>query len=230
MKSLFYHQYSQKRIEKIINIFGETWFQNKRILELGCAHGDIGIEFLKLGSDVVFSDVRLEYLEDIDKRLKDQYNFNAGFAVLDNDNDYDLQQKFDLVLHMGLLYHLPNWRNDIKNTLKHSNLVILESTVTTNIKENNTMLELNSFDKDYGYCGNKNTRMYFTQEEVEKELTSNGCKFLRLDDKELNVENQWVDNQKITLIYDWTYDKYNSGYYNLIDGNVWFKRFWIVMK
>lgn len=230
MKSLFYEQYSQKRIDKIFDIFGKTWFQNRRILELGCAHGDIGIEFLKLGSNVVFTDARLEYLEDIDKRLKDQYNYNADFALLDNDNDYDLQQRFDLVLHMGLLYHLSNWRNDIKNALNHSNLMILESTVTASIEENGIVVGLNTDDQEYGYCSKKNTRTYFTQEEVEKELTLNGCKFLRLDDKELNVENQLAGNHTISLVYDWTYEKYNQGYYNLMGNNVWLKRFWIVMK
>jgi 2-polyprenyl-3-methyl-5-hydroxy-6-metoxy-1,4-benzoquinol methylase len=230
MKSLFYEQYYKKRLNKIVNIFGETWFQNKRILELGCAHGDIGMEFLRLGSEVVFSDERMEYLEDIDKRLKDLYNYSAGFALIDNDNDYDLNQKFDLVIHMGLLYHLQNWRNDITNALNHSNLMILESTVAANVAQNNTVLNLNDFDTVYGYCTKKNTRTYFTQEEVERELTNNGCKFLRLDDSELNVENQWLNNQKISFIYDWTYEKYISGCYEQMEGNVWFKRFWLVMK
>jgi hypothetical protein len=230
MKSLFYEQYYKKRANKIISIFGKSWFQNKKILELGCCHGDIGIEFLKLGSDLLFTDERMEYLEDIDKNLKKLYNYSAEYALIDHDKDYNLQKKFDLVIHMGLLYHLQNWRSDIKNALKHSDILILESTVTTNIEENNTILELNDNDKKYDYCTKKNTRTYFTQEEVEKELINNGCKFLRLDDKKLNVENNWVDNNKISLIYDWTYEKCNSGYYKTYEDNVWYKRFWLVLK
>jgi hypothetical protein len=108
--------------------------------------------------------------------------------------------------------------------------MILESTVAANVAQNNTVLNLNDFDTVYGYCTKKNTRTYFTQEEVERELTNNGCKFLRLDDSELNVENQWLNNQKISFIYDWTYEKYISGCYEQMEGNVWFKRFWLVMK
>jgi 2-polyprenyl-3-methyl-5-hydroxy-6-metoxy-1,4-benzoquinol methylase len=230
MKSLFYEQWYKSRVNKIINIFGESWFQNKQILELGCAHGDIGIEFLKLGADVVFTDERIEFLEDIDKNLKNLYNYSAEFALIDHDKDYSFNKKFDLIIHMGLLYHLQNWRNDIKNALKHSNIIILESTVTVNIEENNNILNLNDSDIKYGYSTKKNTRTYLTQEEVEKELINNGCKFLRLDDEKLNIENKFVNNKKISFIYDWTYERYNCGYYNIDKENVWFKRLWLVLK
>lgn len=230
MKSLFYKKWYKSRVKKIINIFGKSWFQNKEILEVGCAHGDIGIEFLKLGSNVVFTDERIEFLESVDKNLKNLYNYSSEFALIDHDKDYDFNKKFDLVIHMGLLYHLQNWRNDIKNALKHSNIIILESTVTVNTEENNTILYLNDRDLKYDYNTKKNTRSYFTQEEVEKELLINGCKFIRLDDKKLNVENQSINDQKISFIYDWNYEKYNSGYYNTYKDNVWFKRFWLVIK
>ena len=53
-----FKDWTEKRVRKIISIFGKDWFHHKKILELGACHGDVGLEFLKLGADVLFTDAR----------------------------------------------------------------------------------------------------------------------------------------------------------------------------
>ena len=99
MKHLFYEEFKNKRVKKIENIFGRDWFCGKSILELGAAHGDVGLHFLKLGAEVIFTDIREEYLQSIKDKVKD-LNYTAYTLQIDQNKRYDLGHKFDLVIHM----------------------------------------------------------------------------------------------------------------------------------
>ncbi len=231
MKSLFYEQWKNKRLNKIINIFGEQWFADKNVLELGCAHGDIGIELLKLGSNVVFSDVRMNYLEEINNKLKFKYNYSPEFALINQNDKYKIDKEFDLVLHLGVLYHLTNWKNDLKCALDHSNIMILESNVYP--FKDMEVYENNDLRKSYPYNSINDLRPVITQEEIENELNKLGCKYLRFDDSSLNIEYGFVNNEKLSFIYDWDYKSYHQGHYEkYVKENSYleFKRFWLVLK
>ena len=54
MKYLMYENWTKKRIDAILKQFGEDSFNRATMLEMGACHGDIGIEFMKLGADVAF--------------------------------------------------------------------------------------------------------------------------------------------------------------------------------
>ena len=99
MKRVFYDEWKNKRVNKIENIFGRDWFCGKSVLELGAAHGDIGLHFLKLGADVLFADVRIEHLRTINQKLF-ELNHSPKTIVLDQNKRYDLDRKFDLILHL----------------------------------------------------------------------------------------------------------------------------------
>ncbi len=224
MKHLFYENWYKNRVNKIIDIFGKSWFKQKEILELGSCHGDIGIKLLELGSKVHFSDVRQEYLDTIISRLK-EYNFNPTVSLINQNNDYSFNKKFDLVLNLGVLYHLDNWKNDLKCSLSHSNIMILESKVCPIRNTKDTTID--TFNFNYGSYNCKTP--VFTQESVENELTNLGCKFIRFDDSALNC-NGWFNENFLDLhIYDWTYEKYERGVYN-IGSNIHFRRFWLVLN
>ena len=129
MKRIFYDEWKNKRVNKIENIFGRDWFCGKSVLELGAAHGDIGIHFLKLGADVLFADVRIEHLRNINQKLF-ELNHNTKTIVLNQNKRYDLERKFDLILNTGVLYHLENWKQDLECAMNHTNVMILESVVS----------------------------------------------------------------------------------------------------
>lgn len=227
MKQLFYEDWTKKRIEKIINIFGKDWFQNKKILELGACHGDIGIELLKLGADVTFSDARPEHLEDLKTKLS-ALHFDPTTLIINQEEDYNLNKKFDLILHLGLLYNLENWQNDLKSALTHTNVMILESVVNADKNSNSKTHEA---VKDYPYGPYNNKIMsIIRQEDIEQELTNLGCKFVRFDNNQLNSIGWIVKDLLMAHVYDWTYEKYASGMYNMDNGFTHFRRFWLVLK
>ena len=220
MKHLFFEEWKNKRVKKIIDIFGKNWFKNKTILELGAAHGDVGIEFLKLGADVTFSDVRIEHLESIAEKLK-QYNYTPKLALIDQNNEYDFGQKFDLVIHMGVLYHVHDWKNDLKHALSHSDIVILESAlrehdVKSYLVDETILSEYDASTKKYSG---------FTQESVELELKKYDCKFLRIDDPELNCQGYFTNHM--------IYHKYDWKSISQLDENAdrtFYRRMWLILK
>ena len=61
----FFNEWRIKRVDKLINIFGLEWFKGKKILEMGCGYGNIGLYLESLGSIVHFSDARKEVLDKI---------------------------------------------------------------------------------------------------------------------------------------------------------------------
>jgi len=229
MKFIFYEDWFKKRVNKVINIFGKDWFVNKSILELGACHGDIGIEFLKLGADVTFSDARAQSLY----AIKDKINLTPKTIVLDQNKPYKLNKKFDIVLHFGMLQYIEDWRSDLKCALDHTDKLILETYVHP-IKDSEEFF-LESENHHYSDTGSRNVR--FTQEAIEEFLIKQNCKFIRLDTSELNCDYNWsYETGKIRHLYDWTYEKFNTGIYNdpeWVNGvryETHFRRMWLIIK
>lgn len=228
MHNLFYEDWKNKRVTKIKNIFGYDWFSNKEILELGACHGDIGIELMKCGARVYFCDARSEHLQEIPNKV----GMRVPIWVFNQNEPYDLGKKFNLVLHLGVLYHIENWKQDLKCALSHSEVMILESYV--NPVEN---AEDKYFESDnHHYADFNSLRPEFTQESIEKELVNNDCKFIRFDTKELNCDFGWVnEGLMIRHIYDWDYEKVKAGCYihpqkEGIKYTTHFRRMWLVLK
>tara|TARA_R110002012_G_C11442601_1_gene590796 strand:- start:64 stop:741 length:678 start_codon:yes stop_codon:yes gene_type:complete len=225
MKHLMYEDWTKKRVDKIKSIFGKDWFHHKKILELGACHGDVGIEFLKLGADVLFTDARESNLKLLYDKLN-KINFNPKLKIVDQNKDYNLKTKYDLVFHLGVLYHIKNWKKDLENCLKHSNKLILESLVSPvkNLKSNTE----NSFI--YKYNSIDGVESIFTQEAVENHLLKLKCKFIRLDTIDLNTDWSWMnEGKRVRKIYDWTYESMKSYVYDNNDSTQ-FRRMWIVLK
>jgi SAM-dependent methyltransferase len=221
MKHLFYDEWKNKRVSKILNIFGKNWFKKKEILELGCAHGDVGFEFLKLGSNVVFSDAREEFIKGIRDKIS-EYNYKPDCALVDQNKDYNFNKKFDLVIHMGVLYHLENWENDLKCALSNTDAMILETIVGT---KNGFYIN----NENYKYDSYSKRVSIFTQENIEEHLKSLGCKFIRFDDPELNCSGWLYNGEYIENIYDWDYWNYEIRMENT-KGRIHHRRMWLVLK
>jgi hypothetical protein len=225
MKNIFFEDWNKKRVDKVISIFGRDWFASKKILELGACHGDIGLNFLKLGSDVTFSDARIENLSEIRNKLKDSF-FEPKIVVIDQDKEYNLNESFDLVVHFATLSHLENWKNDLSCALRHTNLMLLETSVNP-IENSKDDIELCD---EFVYEAYNRKNSLFTQESVEDVLRSLGCKFIRLDSSDLNSNWSWsFTNCPFRLVYDWNYVNHKT-YDTQKNGVVLYRRFWIVIK
>ena len=234
MNRLFFEEWRDRRINKIFDILGRDWFAGKRVLELGACHGDFGVAMQKHGADVLFTDVRPNNLATIAKKYPYDH-FTPDTMVLDQNKPYNLNKKFDLVLHMGTLSHIENWKQDLKCAMDHTPLMFLETMVVP---------EEGAPDGWYrGHVDEYNSsnaiQPLFTQESIEGVLTDIGCKFLRFDNKSLNTEWSWMyEGCMIRHVYDWTYDTirtYQSIKVNPYTGLknapvVHARRMWMVMK
>ena len=88
------------RMNGVKKFISPDYFKSKTLLELGCGYADIGNMFYDLGADVTSSDVRKEHLEIVKQRYP-----NIKTLLIDGDND-SIKDKYNIILHWGLLYHL----------------------------------------------------------------------------------------------------------------------------
>ena len=231
MNRIFFEGLLDKRINKIYDVLGKDWFAGKTVLELGACHGDIGMAMQKYGADVLFTDIRPDNLAKITKNYPYQH-FTPNTAVINQNEPYNLGKKFDLVIHMGTLYHIENWKQDLKCALAHTSLMFLETAVHPIEGSPDGWFE--SAGDDYNSFNA--LQPLFTQESVERTLTELGCKFFRFDNKSMNTEWSWMyDNCLIRHVYDWTYD--NVGSHGVSTGIelerepvVRYRRMWMVIK
>lgn len=213
-------------MSKIISIFGKDWFAFKEVLELGAGHGDIGYELMKIGANVTFIEARSKNADSIRAKFLAE-RLGPNVYEIDQNKPYNLDTKFDLVINMGVLYHLHDWKNDIRCSLNHSDKMILETVV--NPKNDASEVQV-TVAKETRYGGVGTTQAVITQQHIEDYLTELGCKFIRFDSSELNTSWSWLQEGVMTRnVYDWqpaTYTQY------LTDkrSSVQFRRMWLVMR
>ncbi len=181
-----YNRWRETRVAKLISIFGEDW-TGKKVLELACGYGNIGLYLENLGADVVFSDARQAHLDKVLER-----NPKAKTLLIDQDKAWNIGQQFDIIIHFGVLYHLDNWRQDLLSTLSHTGTLVLESAVADADYE----FEYKLYEEDEGGQNAFNhTGTLPSATSIENHITSLGYKFVRFDDASLNTN--WFK-------YDWS--------------------------
>jgi len=204
-----YIGWRENRIKKIEEIFEKEFFRNKSILELGCGHGHVGKHFQEiLKSKVTFSDGNKSFVKYIQEN-------NPDYEVLhlDQDKPWNLNKKFDIIIHWGVLYHLDNWKEDLISAMNHSNLIFLESEVA-NSEDENYEFKLQDHD-GYDQAVNINATRP-SANFIEKIILQNNFSFKRYDDSSLNYKQHRYD-WKVT---NQTERKENYGK----------RRFWIIEK
>ena len=228
MNSLGYEIWKQKRLSRIINLLGEDWFSDKHVLELGAGYGTIGIELMKLGAHVTFADSNEDFLNIIQSQLPQP----VPLIKLDQNFPYDLNQNFDLVLHMGVLYHLLNWKEDLKSAFSHSNKIILE-TIVEHTKNEIWEQEIKVPLQLWGNTLNKKT--LFSEKSVEYEIKNLGYTYLPLYNSSLDTNFNWgMDEVNMERhIYSWNFhntDLYPDYVKNNIQYSTHFRRMWFIIK
>lgn len=174
-----YIDWRNKRIAKIESIFGKEFFNGKTLLELGCGYGHLGKYFHEeLGSDVTFAEGNEAYISRIQHN-----NPNSEVLHLDQDKAYDLKKKFDVVIHFGVLYHLNDWKQDLKCALNHTDLMILESEVANseNPEFELKYIDHQAYDQAVNRIASRPSASY-----IESVLTEQGFTFVRYDDADLD--------------------------------------------
>jgi len=200
-----YSHWRKTRIEKIVKIFSKEFFNNKKIVEFGCGYGDVGAEFEKLGADVTYYEGRQS---NIDKaKLKQP---TRKIQLLDQSIPWSIEGYYDIAIHWGLMYHIDNWRQDLKNVFKYANVIFLETQVCDS-DDKNFELKVNENNNDYDKAANgKGSRPSAAM--VENFLLENNMKFTRYDSSDLNS----------------TFHKYDWQITNTKTWEIGARRFWII--
>jgi SAM-dependent methyltransferase len=104
--------------------------QGKRILDIGCNSGFWSIQCALLGAEVVGFDARPELIEQAELVKSIVGVDNAAFRLLDfwDMSPQSLHGTFDIVLNLGMLYHLPSPLEALQLTKSMARRVIVLDT------------------------------------------------------------------------------------------------------
>jgi len=214
---LVFNDWRIKRVRKLEQIFGVDWFQGKKILELGCGYGNVGLYLQNLGAEMTFCDARTDFLDVIKGKCQ-----KAKIICLNQEKKWDLNDRFDLIIHWGVLYHLNNWKQDLECALKQTKYLCLESAV--NKFENSVEFKVR------GYVGDKKIYTAFdgvgtlpSSSLIEGQF--NQYANIRFDDEDLNGQGNFMYTQPSNEIF--TGDEFEIN--NWDDIRVYGQRkFWLV--
>lgn len=176
-----YLSWRKARIQKLVSILGKGWFKGKTVLEMACGYGHIGREIQAFGATVSFADGDPEHV-----KMAAELNADipgSEFIVIDQDKPWHFPKRFDLLIYWGILYHLNDWRADLKRAIRHGDIIALE----TEVMDSENIQEL-KVDENW-YDGAKNgigTRP--SAAAVEDFIRKNGFEFTRYDDQDLDAE------------------------------------------
>lgn len=184
-----YTDWTIKRVRRIIQHFGAGFFAGKRILDLGCGYGHVGSLFAHLGATVVYSDAREAYSEEVLKR-----DPSGTFVRADLDNEFPFEGQFDLILNVGVLYHLSKLDAFIERCCKATAYMVLETEVCNSSDPNLVLYtEEEGYDQAFNAKGSRPSSAY-----VEAQLRQQGCLVEALKDDSCNSSFHQ---------YDWAVDE-----------------------
>ncbi len=184
-----YIPWRRARLLAIVERYGRDWFPGKSLLDLGCAHGHLGINLATLGAEVTFCDARKSNLDEL-AQLWPMVPDNRIICA-DLEKDWPFEKRFDMILHQGLLYHMENWEFSIRNSAASANHIILETEVCDG--EGDDVLIRAEIDNKVDTAMN-GISTHASADAIEKVLQESGLQFERLDDNRCNSGPH---------VYDW---------------------------
>lgn len=122
-----YHpDWQVNRIKYMLSLYGEDFFKNKNILELGPYNGCIGAYFQSIGGHVTSIEGRLENVENIKKDYP-----NIENVIHDDLDTPDWNWgHFDIIINFGLYYHLQNYHKEhLINCINNCDIMFFESVI-----------------------------------------------------------------------------------------------------
>ena len=171
---------------------------------MGCGYADIGNMFHEVGAIVTSSDARNEHLEVVNNRYP-----HIKTLQIDGDN-IDIKDKYDIILHWGLLYHLNEIDIHLEKVSQKCDVLLLETEVSDSDDINFYIsIDEDGFDQAFNNKGIRPSQTY-----IENVLARNGFEYKLIKDPILNSDFH---------CYDW----------DITNSNTWrngLRRFWICWK
>ena len=122
----YYPRWRQVRIHAILDHYRANFFRGKTMMEVGCGDGSIGNFFYYLGCQVTCCDARQEFLDEVAYR-----NHEIRTAQCNLEEAWPLPDEcFDVILNLGVLYHLAEPHDCIVENARHCNHLVLDCEVT----------------------------------------------------------------------------------------------------
>jgi SAM-dependent methyltransferase len=210
-----YYGWRIKRVAWLLRHLGPETLRDKTVLEVGCGYGDLGAHFLALGAQVTFADAREEHLDVVRARYPE-----ARRVRLDAAERFPFPDDgFDLVLHLGVLYHLPPdaVKAAIAEACRIGRQMCLETIVSDSDDPTYCPATVEAgYDQAFGGTGSRPSPAL-----VEACLTSASLDWRRFDDAALNSGPH---------AYDWQ-PKNNGEYDATHSGRRWgHRRLWMIRK
>lgn len=197
-------EWGRKKIKAIVDHYGHPFFVHKKILDLGCGHGDIGGVLHRLGGEVTVVDARQEHLKIASKKY-------AGVKTIrvDLDGPWPFYGKtFDLTIDVGLLCHLKDFETHLKAVCTCSSFLVLETAVLDYNDPDKIIVKTDNKTHEGSFNG-FNSRISVAN--IEKVLKKYGMSFKRVDNAKLNAGG---------YVYDWAPSNNNS--YDNYKRRLWF--------
>jgi len=117
------------RIEAIKRYYPKNFFVGKKVLEVGCGWAAIGNAMHQLGADVTVSDARAEHIEEVRKRYPHLKTHVYDLEYSKKDDWNFPEEKYDIIIHFGVLYHLSNPVENLKFISDRCDYLIIETEV-----------------------------------------------------------------------------------------------------
>lgn len=203
-----YEYWYSKRIVAIVEKYGESWFKGKKILELGCGYGDIGRVLSSLGAEVIYVEGREEHCAVLRKRYPNNRVYQAN---LENEWPLPSDEKFDLILHLGLLYHMKNYSYSLEKCAEQTENLVLETEVCDTDEDFVLTIDENKDGYDQSLTGQGSRP---SAKHVESILEKCGFTFDRVRDARCNANFH---------VYDWEVQ-------NTKEWRSGLRRFWFCSK
>jgi len=209
-----YIQWRILRMNGIQKYISPDFFNNKTMLELGCAYADFGNMFYNLGSIVTSSDARNEHLEVVNTKYP-----HINTLRIDCDSD-KIVEHYDIILHCGLLNHLHEIEEHLENVAQQCDVLILESLVCDS-DDNTFSISVHESGNNQAYNG-KGIRP--SPSYIERVLENNGFEYKVIKDPILNGDRN-LDGPDLCnyTLYDWEITNSKNYNYTMV-------RFWICWK
>lgn len=165
-----------KRVAAILEHYQPSFFFERSVLELGCGYGDIGGVFAKLGARVVCSDARESHL-----RVVRKHHPEIKTIRVDLESEWPFGS-YDLIIHMGVLYHLSSFEKSLEKACRSSQFMVLETEVSDSDDPSFVMRTAErGYDQAVSGIGIRPTA-----EGIERVLASCGMKYQRISDARCN--------------------------------------------
>ena len=204
------------RLSRILEFVDPDWFNGKNVLELGCGYAFFGEQFSRLGANVLCVDGRKEHIDHVNMQLKRSGNNAILTRLADLNHDFSHLGVFDIILDMGLLYHLEKPEDHIAclaNMMHDESILILETIVADFDAPLAYFIEEEGYDQSL-----TNRSRILSPVLIERNLEAFGLKYEDISSKELNASIH---------CYDWSCG--NTRKIQSEEG-IYFRKMWLVRK